>query len=321
MSRKKCKRGSGAPHSPEGLAHEKRFLLTLFYRWRRFEGLPGGLFARCAVHASTTSGFMTSSRAASRQHACSGARCSRAAVAAAFACVLLSCLIACGGRKRPRAVVPKIGHSERGVASWYGHPYHGRRAANGEIFDMEKLTAAHRTFTFGTWVRVHNLDNGKTIDVRITDRGPFVDGRIIDLSRAAAREIDMIRSGLAKVRLEVIPAPKISEPRTESAAADPEAIAPPVPVERFAVQVGAYRDRSTADSRRRTFEDRYAPARLIRREGPVDIWRVVVGDFERIEDAESLAQAIRTSGEGEALTVRLDGETRDAPRRQVRENR
>ena len=114
----------------------------------------------------------------------------------------------CGGRKKPvKAVARPVGWHETGVASWYGDPYHGRHAANGEIFDMEKLTAAHRTLAFNTWLRVHNLDNGKTVIVRITDRGPFVGGRILDLSRAAAREIDMIGPGLAKVRLEVIRPP------------------------------------------------------------------------------------------------------------------
>ena len=90
-------------------------------------------------------------------------------------------------RSRPAAIPVEIGHTENGVASWYGNPYHGRQAANGEIYDMEKMTAAHRTMPFNTWVRVHDLDNGKTTEVRITDRGPFVGGRIIDLSHAAAR--------------------------------------------------------------------------------------------------------------------------------------
>ena len=106
-------------------------------------------------------------------------------------------------------MTPGIGHTESGIASWYGNPYHGRRAANGEIYDMEKLTAAHRTFAFGTWVRVHNLDNGKTVDVRITDRGPYAKGRDIDLSQAAAREIGLTRQkGEAPVKIEAaIPPP------------------------------------------------------------------------------------------------------------------
>src|SRR6185369_4319306 len=91
-----------------------------------------------------------------------------------------------------------------GVASWYGYPYHGRHAADGEIYDMEKLTAAHRTLPFGTRVRVVNLKNEKSVEVRITDRGPFVDGRVIALSQAAAREVDMLAAGVSPVRLEVV---------------------------------------------------------------------------------------------------------------------
>src|SRR5678816_3917436 len=89
-------------------------------------------------------------------------------------------LAGCGHKRRPTAtavprpprtpVVVPLGHTEDGVASWYGHPYHGRQAANGEIYDMEQMTAAHRTLPFNTWVRVQDLDNGKTTDVRITDR-------------------------------------------------------------------------------------------------------------------------------------------------------
>ena len=100
-----------------------------------------------------------------------------------------------------------VGHSETGLASWYGDPYHGRQTASGEIYDMNEWTAAHRTLPFGTWVEVTNLTNAKRVSVRITDRGPFVDGRIIDLSRAAAKQIDMIGPGTARVRLKVIHAP------------------------------------------------------------------------------------------------------------------
>jgi rare lipoprotein A len=106
----------------------------------------------------------------------------------------------------PSPVKPaRVGETETGIASWYGVPYHGRRSANGEIYDMEKLTAAHRTLPFDTWVEVTNLVNKKHIDVRITDRGPFVSGRIIDLSLAAARELDMVASGVVTVQINVIP--------------------------------------------------------------------------------------------------------------------
>lgn len=93
---------------------------------------------------------------------------------------------------------------EVGTASWYGGKFQGRKTANGEIFDTNKFTAAHRTLPFHTEVKVTNLDNGNSTVVRINDRGPFVQGRIIDLSRAAAEELDMIHSGTARVRLEIV---------------------------------------------------------------------------------------------------------------------
>jgi rare lipoprotein A len=91
-----------------------------------------------------------------------------------------------------------------GVASYYADDYHGKVTSNGEVFNMNDLTAAHRTFPFGTNVRVTNLENKKTVIVRINDRGPFKDGRIIDLSLAAARELDLVRNGTARVKLEVL---------------------------------------------------------------------------------------------------------------------
>ena len=91
-----------------------------------------------------------------------------------------------------------------GLASYYADKYQGHKTANGETFDTAKLTAAHRTLPFGTRVRVTNLDNGKSVDVRINDRGPFVAGRVIDLSPAAARKLDMLRAGVVRVKLDVL---------------------------------------------------------------------------------------------------------------------
>src|SRR5258707_14571220 len=105
------------------------------------------------------------------------------------------------------AAAARPGHTETGIASWYGNPYHGRRTASGEIYDMEQLTAAHPTLPFQTFIEVTNLDNGKRVTVRITDRGPFAKGRILDLSHAAARAIEMLGPGTARVRLKVIKAP------------------------------------------------------------------------------------------------------------------
>jgi len=91
-----------------------------------------------------------------------------------------------------------------GVVSYYAHDFHGKQTSNGETYDMNGLTAAHRTFPFGTKVRVTNLENNKIVIVRVNDRGPFKEGRIMDLSMGAAKEIDLIRNGTARVRLEVV---------------------------------------------------------------------------------------------------------------------
>ena len=97
-----------------------------------------------------------------------------------------------------------VGIKDRGIASWYGEQFHGKQAANGELFDMQALTAAHRTLPLGSMVRVVNLTNGKHVRVRINDRGPYVNGRILDLSQAAAVKLGMVQNGISVIQLEVI---------------------------------------------------------------------------------------------------------------------
>lgn len=195
----------------------------------------------------------------------------------------------CGGKKVKTAAPPKIGSTETGVASWYGHPYHGRRAANGEVYDMEKLTAAHRTYPFDTWVRVKNLSNDRTVDVRIQDRGPFIRGRIIDLSHAAAREIALIGPGITKVRLTVIAPPKDAGMQAEL----------------FAVQAGAFRDHARALALSDEMRQRFGIARVVERGADPPMYRVLVGEYETQEQAEAAASQIRSSG-GSGLVVRVD---------------
>lgn len=145
--------------------------------------------------------------------------------------VLLS---ACGHGKA-RAGIPtsnspntKIANSElEGVASYYAEPYNGRRTASGEIFDSyNAMTAAHKTLPFNTVVRVKNLQNGEEVDVRINDRGPFVKGRVIDLSLAAAKEIDLVRAGVAPVKLKVL---KDGSPTSKPTAPATPPLAPVIP--------------------------------------------------------------------------------------------
>jgi len=192
-------------------------------------------------------------------------------------------------RRPPPGPPPAIGTTETGVASWYGKPYDGRQAANGEIYDMEKLTAAHRTLPFSTWVRVENVSNGKFVNVRITDRGPFVGDRIIDLSHAAAREIEMIGPGVANVRVVVIQNPQAPEPAV------------------FAVQVGLFRSRENAERMQAKLIGLYGTANIVEREGSVPFYRVLAGALSTPEAAEDLAVRIRGDiSVPEAYVVRLD---------------
>jgi rare lipoprotein A len=117
--------------------------------------------------------------------------------------VLLLLAAACGGAQHP----PPPGSVERGLASWYGGRLNGSMTANGERFDQDALTAAHRTLPFGALVRVTNARNGRAVEVRINDRGPYGRGRIIDVSRAAARLLDMIVAGVVPVTVEVVSLP------------------------------------------------------------------------------------------------------------------
>lgn len=212
------------------------------------------------------------------------------ALAALLAALLLSS--ACTKRKRTASApfMPAPGWTETGVASWYGNPYHGRQAANGEIYDMEALTAAHRTLPFGAILAVTNLTNHKDVQVRVTDRGPFVGGRIIDLSRAAARAIEMIGPGTARVRIRLVeygPARLLPDSGP------------------FAVQVGAFSDRGNAQKLSRRLARNYDPVDVVRREGSRAPWRVLVGRKPVQSDAEALAETLRRDFK-DVFVVRLD---------------
>jgi rare lipoprotein A len=180
-------------------------------------------------------------------------------------------------------------YTEEGIASWYGVPFHGRRASNGEVYDMHKLTAAHRTLPFDTEVRVTNLSNGKSTVVRITDRGPFVDNRIIDLSMAAAREIDSIGPGVVPVRLEIL-----------SAGVDPTSGF-------FTVQVGAFRDRGNAERLRERLNAAYSPIFIQPYDSPDGLfYRVRVGKVPGEGAAQQFGEKLRNREGFTPMVVRLD---------------
>jgi rare lipoprotein A len=158
-----------------------------------------------------------------------------------------------------------VGWTEEGVASWYGHPFHGRQTASGEIYDMESETAAHQTLPFGTVVEVENLHTGARTRLRINDRGPFVGGRILDVSRWGARELGMIGPGTAPVRI--------------------VAIEVPPPQRCWQVQVAAYEQGSHAQDALRRLESQGVPGRI--EPGPGGVHRVRAGPWTTQAEARA----------------------------------
>ena len=179
--------------------------------------------------------------------------------------------------------------SETGMASWYGPPYNKRRAANGEIFDMNEMTAAHLTLPLNSYVRVTNLKTDHSVVVRITDRGPFVPDRIIDLSLGAAKAVDVWRPGTAKVRLDVLYTPSSIDDGG-----------------RWCVQIGAIKDEETALELKEKLAARYRTAQVLEFRSPVgDHWVRVRVDHDDKEKAEKVAAQMSTP-EGNIFLVRLD---------------
>lgn len=155
--------------------------------------------------------------------------------------------------KRYTVMPSSTGYKERGVASWYGKKFHGNLTSNREVYDMYGMTAAHKTLPLPTYVRVRNLANGKSIVVRVNDRGPFVHNRIIDLSYAGALKLDMVKDGTSLVEVTAI---DFSEPqgdrtvrRSTPATTSPANRAPDLPANRIYVQVGAFGERANAQRR------------------------------------------------------------------------
>lgn len=194
-----------------------------------------------------------------------------------------------GKRRRDASIPVSAGYTEQGEASWYGLPFHGRQASNGEIYDMNKLTAAHRTLPFETVVRVTNERNGKSTVVRITDRGPFVNNRIIDLSYAAAREIESIGPGVVPVRLEVL-----------STGINPDEGF-------FTIQVGSFRDRANAERFRERLSGTYSPTFVKRYDTSSGaFYRVHVGKVSGEQAAKEFGERLRSSEGVTPMVIRLD---------------
>lgn len=200
------------------------------------------------------------------------------------------------------------GYVEEGYASWYGKDFHGRDTANGEVYDMYGMTAAHKLLPFNTPVRVTNMETGKSTILRINDRGPFLKDRIIDLTYTAAQEIGMADAGTARVRIEALvqpsdtaiaeadlsDAPKRSsipsfvtpamaaEPK-RSASRTPESF---LPEGRYYVQIGAFGKQSNAEGLKNKMAQQGKPCRVVE-DTTRGLWRVQVGPYAKVEGAEN----------------------------------
>jgi len=180
--------------------------------------------------------------------------------------------------------------SEEGLATWYTAPYKGRKAANGQVFSDRAFTAAHRTLPMGSLIKVTNLKTGQSAAMRITDRGPFVDGRILDLTIASAKATGVYRVGTAEVRLDVYQTPK--------------------PIERggrWCVQIGAFKSERKAEKLKKDLLRKYPDSNVIEFPGQDSYWVRIRPQGDNREQAESIARRLRPSeAEAEAFLTRLD---------------
>ncbi len=192
------------------------------------------------------------------------------------------------------------GFYQKGIASWYGKDFHGRKTSNGEVYNMYAMTAAHKTLPMNTWVRVTNLENKKEIVVRINDRGPFVDRRIIDLSYTGASKLGIVGPGTARVK--IVALGRASKTETSSI---PKTF---TPVDYFkgdfTVQVGAFMEKSNAESFRTRLASRYDNAHITTySDSRGEFFRVRVGRFTDLRDAERFTQDLEIEGSESAFVV------------------
>ncbi|MBW1959894.1 MAG: septal ring lytic transglycosylase RlpA family protein [Deltaproteobacteria bacterium] len=190
------------------------------------------------------------------------------------------------------------GFKQRGIASWYGKEFQGRKTANGEIYDMYAMTGAHKTLPLGTYVRVRNLKNNRTVEVRINDRGPFVRGRIIDLSYTAAKKIDIVGPGTAPVEV-------VALGRAVSGSGSKRSY---IPTDfysgNFTIQVGSFENRKNAEELKRRLENKFKNVRIsVFDSGAGVFYRVRVGKFSNLRTAEEHESFLVQRGFPDAFAV------------------
>ena len=191
------------------------------------------------------------------------------------------------------------GFRQRGIASWYGKDFHGKKTSNGEIYDMYAMTAAHKTLPLGTYVRVHNLENGREIEVRINDRGPFVRGRIIDLSYTGAKRIGIVGPGTARVEVVALGTPVTTDGGTAKSYVQGDYYSG-----NFTYQVGAFVNRENAERQKRILAKKYKNAHItVFDRGDQVFYRVRVGKFTSLEEAVKAELVLIEDGYTDAILI------------------
>jgi rare lipoprotein A len=203
--------------------------------------------------------------------------------------------------KRYTVMSDSAGFQERGVASWYGTKFHGNRTSNGETYDMYQMTAAHKTLPLPTFVRVRNLHNNKTVVVRVNDRGPFVNNRVIDLSYVAALKLDMVRAGTSLVEVTAISfdAPGGDRSTRQVDESLPPVVAAPTTAgEPLYVQVGAFGESANAERRLRLLTSAGIAGGIIYEDQSVtpSLYRVRIGPIADVVQYDVLVEELETLG-------------------------
>ena len=184
------------------------------------------------------------------------------------------------------------GFRQRGIASWYGKDFHGKKTSNGEIYNMYAWTAAHKTLPLGTYVRVHHLSNNRSVQVRINDRGPFVRGRIIDLSYTAAKELGLVGPGTARVEVVALGLPVTTDGGQTQSFVQGDYYSG-----NFTFQVGAFLNHENAKRLRNELDEQYRNAHITEYDNGTNIfYRVRVGKVTNLEDAAKFEEHLIQNG-------------------------
>lgn len=186
------------------------------------------------------------------------------------------------------------GFAEDGIASWYGEDFHGKPTASGEPYDMLAMTAAHKTLPLGTRVRVTKKDDGRSVFVRINDRGPFISGRVIDLSKAAAKELGLLSDGTASVIVEAVAAPAGTPPDKRNV----------FYVGNYTIQVGAFKDPANAERLVSGLSETYHDVHIVKADVAGEtFYRVRVGKSGNLDKARDFVKVVRKKGYPQAFIV------------------